>query len=66
MKKISNIEIEESEKDKNNEKPQNELSKLSSNIFNIDYLNTESKQFTEPPTNNNTTSNVENENHEVS
>lgn len=64
LKKISNIEIEESEKDKNNEKPQNELSKLSSNIFNIDYLNTESKQFTEPPTNNNTTSNVENENHE--
>jgi len=64
LKKISNIEIEENERDKNNEEPQNELSKLSSNIFNIDYLNTEFKQFTEPSTDyNNSTSNVENENH---
>ncbi|OUM62508.1 hypothetical protein PIROE2DRAFT_11201, partial [Piromyces sp. E2] len=62
LKHISNIEENDNdndndngnsnENDKKKENFQNSLNNLSSNIFNIDYLNSEMKQFTEPSTNN--------------
>jgi len=50
LKHISNIDDNENSDEKNKEEPQNSLNNLSSNIFNIDYLNSELKQFAEPPT----------------